>query len=149
MVTTLFSDRIVSATDLRKNQKHWLDKAAKSPVSIAYGKYNLAILKREQVASLVKANHYLELAMRLCTSLFREQKIEVFPWADALDAKDQSDFVHEFTQCIMSAIATDAWDEVDNVLSDWRATAEMLGNKKGMAALKSKGRTRSDYIELK
>jgi hypothetical protein len=149
MVTTLFSDEIVNPTDLRKNQKRWLDMAAKSPVSIAYGKYNLALLNREHIADIYKANHYLVLAMKLCTGISCNEKISEFPWIEHLDSTERLDFALDFTQNISSSMITGDWEKVENVFSDWKATAETLSNKEAREALKPTDHSKVNYTDLK
>lgn len=149
MATTLFSDEIVNPTDLRKNQKRWLDMAAVSPISIAYGKYNLAIYNREKIADIFRANYYLELAIKLCTSVYLNERIDVLPWVEYLDAADRVEFFHDFATCLLMSMTTGDWGKAENVLDDWKATAETLSNKKASEALKSRAHSKANYIELK
>jgi len=66
MASTVFSDTIVNATDLRKNQKQWLERAYNKPITVNYGRRQLAIMNREQVNKLYMATHYLELVIKVC-----------------------------------------------------------------------------------
>ena len=49
MVTTVFSDEIINPTELKKNQRHWLDKAQRQPVTVKFGDSGLAIVDRELI----------------------------------------------------------------------------------------------------
>ena len=64
MVSTVFSDDIIRPTDLRAKQPEWLTKAYERPITVVYGKKQLAIMRREQVGRLVTTNHYLELVIK-------------------------------------------------------------------------------------
>jgi len=145
MVTIAFSDEIVNATELRNNQKFWLDMSSRQPVTIAYGRHSLAILNRERVAKLYMKNHYLELAVKLCTDITLKGSSEEFTWVNSLDDEDKSQFISEFVNSIKKAIMTDDWSGPEILLDDWKATAETLRDGEAMKVLKAKGR-RAEYI---
>jgi len=147
MASLAFHDKIVNASDLRKNQKYWLEKAASQPVTVTYGINNLAILNRDQLRKLYQQSYYMEKAIQFYTSVVRQEKSDVFPWLDYLDAGDMSRFITEFTDAVLKAISIDDWSDVETLLEDWKATAETFHDRAAMRALKAKSR-KADYIAL-
>ena len=148
MVTIAFSDEIVNSTELRNNQKFWLDVASRQPVTIAYGPHNLAILSRERIAKLFRQNHYLWLAIQICTDISAKRSSTELPWLNYLDEEDKHQFLDEFTGCIKKAMAKEDWEELDTLLDDWKATAETLHNSEAMKTLKTRG-LKKEYVALK
>lgn len=148
MVTIAFSDEIVNATELRNNQKHWLEMASRIPVTIAYGRHSLAIVNREGIARLLMQNHYLELAVRLYADITIGKSSDVLPWVVYLDENERQEFLQEFIKTIKLAIAADDWVGLENLLDDWRATAETSQDKSAVRALTARGR-KDKYIALK
>ena len=148
MVTIAFSDEIVNATELRNNQKFWLEVASRQPVTIAYGRHNLAILSRERIAKLFRQNHYLWLAVQIYTDISAKRSSTELPWLDYLDDGDKYRFMHEFTDCIKKGMAKEDWRELDALLDDWKATAETLHDSEAMKALTTRGQ-KKEYVALK
>jgi hypothetical protein len=144
MVNLTFSDEIVNATDLRNNQKYWLDAASRKPVTVAYGKHNLAILSRQQIAELYKQNYYLGIVLRLCSGV---NDLPELPWVKILDDDDRAEFIDEFTSAMNKALSSNNWHDIEILLEDWKATAETLNNKITMKALINKQR-KDRYIPL-
>src|SRR5450759_1683224 len=88
MVTTVFSDEIINPTELKKNQRHWLDKALIQPVTVKFGDNGLAIVDREVMKNLYAEKHYAELLVKYCQeTTAAKDKSEVFPWLNSLDDK--------------------------------------------------------------
>ena len=92
MVTTVFSDEIVNATELRAKQSHWLTMAAKRPVTVTYGARKLTILNREKIRNLFIQAHYLELFVKHCNEVVKGTKSNAFPWIEHLDDEEKRQF---------------------------------------------------------
>ena len=135
MVNLTFLDEIVNATELRNNQKYWLEAASHQPVTIAYGKHKLALLSREKIAELYRQNYYLDMALRLCTG---KTDMPELAWVSSLDKDDRAEFTDEFVSAVNKAFSTHNWNEMETLLEDWKATAETMQDKQAMRALKSK-----------
>jgi hypothetical protein len=148
MVTTPFSDEIVNPSELRKNQAHWLGMATISPITVTYGDFKLAILNRDKIANLYKEIYYLELGMKLFLSVRPGGAEEPLPWMKHLNTEEKIEFVTEFFKGVDEAINTRDWNEVDEILGDWKATADTLANPEVMSALKA-NRPKSEYIPLR
>ena len=140
MDTIAFSDEIVNATELRNNQKHWLDLASRIPVTIAYGKHSLTIVPREKIARLLVQNHYLELAVKLYADISTGKSSDALPWVEYLDENGQREFLQEFIGAIKRAVSGDNWVNMETLLDYWKATAETLQDKSAVIAAKTRGR---------
>ena len=123
MVSTVFSDSIVSATELRNNQKQWLEKAFEEPITVSYGRKQLAIMNRERVGILYTSIHYSELILKACQEFREQQKSDVFPWIEYLSESDKITFHKEILSTTLKAIVTGKWDSLEQLISDWQATA--------------------------
>jgi hypothetical protein len=148
MVTTVFSDEIVNATELRAKQSHWLTMAARRPVTVTYGSRKLTILNREKIRNLFIQAHYLELFVKHCNEVVKGTKSNAFPWIEHLDDEEKRQFHEEFIDSIMMAIITEDWDGVETLLEDWKATAETESDEEIMKALGAKQEP-DKYIALK
>ena len=148
MVTTVFSDEIVNASELRTKQRHWLSMAAKRPVTVTDGSNRLTIYNREKIRDLFIQKYYSELFIKYCNEFLEKDKNRTIPWLQYLDESEQKQFHKEFLTSVISAIVTDNWDQVEVVLADWKATAETENDPEAMKALQRKGR-KSEYIALK
>ena len=138
MVTMVFSDKIVNASQLRNSQKKWFDTALREPVTVTYGAGNLAIYNRDKFCDLYRKLHFAELALRICSEVSKGEKSTVVPWLEYLDAEDKKQFHDEFLSGVLKAATTDNWDEVQVLLEDWKATAEAVHTPEIVRALKTK-----------
>jgi hypothetical protein len=138
MVTTVFSDEIVNATELRAKQSHWLTMAAKRPVTVTYGACKLTILNREKIRNLFIQAHYLELFVTYCNEVMKGMKSSRFPWIEYLDSEEKKQLHEEFVGSIKMAVVTDDWDGIETLLGDWKATAETESDEEAMKALRTK-----------
>lgn len=148
MVTHVFDDEIITATKFRTRQSHWLSIASKRPVTVTVGDNKVVVFSRERVHGLYLGRHYLEAAVKLCNEMEKGKKSLVFPWLEHLDSVEQEQFRDEFVNNVLTAIVTDKWDKVQELLEDWEATAETKSNPDVMKALKAKVR-KGQYITIK
>lgn len=149
MINTVFSDEIINPTELKKNQRRWLDKARKQPVTIKFGDSGLAIVDRELMKNLYSEKHYAELLVKYCqeTGNSATGKSSIFPWTTSLPDEDKQEFREEFFSTFVKATQTNNWTELEELLEDWKATAEAYDNPEFMEAVKNRGKP-GDYITL-
>ncbi len=148
MVNTIFSDEIINPTELKKNQRHWLDKARTKPVTVTFGDSGLAIINRELIKNLYAEKHYAELLARYCQELAKSKTgSDVFPWLEALPENDRREFHDEFLANFGKATRDNNWTEMQQLLEDWQATAEAYQNPELMEAWKNRGNP-EDYVTL-
>ncbi len=145
MATTLFSDEIIGASELRSKQKYWFTKASKQPVTVTDGSHRLVIANRDKIRSLLLHSHHLELAVKYCSEELKQEKSSVFPWLKYLDETERKQFHKEFMDSVTSP---ENWEEVETLIEDWKATAETEGDVEAMKVLRTK-QTRDKYIPLR
>jgi hypothetical protein len=148
MVTTFLSDVVITPTELRTRQKHWLTKAAESVITITNGHKKLALIDRERVSKLYAQKHYSELVIRYCQEIEKNKKSDAFPWVEYLDNEEKLEFRDELLVNIMIAITTDEWLFMENLIEDWKATAEVNIESKIAKALLVK-EDPSKYVGIK
>ena len=147
MVGTVFSDFIVKASELRRNQKRWLDEAHRNPITVSYGRRQLAIINREQVRGLYMEKHYLELVLRAFQELTEGSKSDTFPWVEHLSDEERKQFQKELLACVTRAVIAGDWSQMENLIQDWKATAETEQIPEIVRALQDEER-RSEYVTL-
>ncbi len=148
MMSTVFSDFLINATDLRKNQKHWLARAYENPITISYGRKQLAIMNRDQVGKLYTEKYYAELVLKACQEFVKGLKSDTFPWVEYLSDDEKTEFHSELLTSIMTAIITDNWTPLEYLIEDWKATAETAQNPEIAEQLQHRG-TPKEYVTLK
>jgi|GEM_PF-1158230 len=148
MVSTVFSDFIVNATDLRNNQKQWLERAYSRPITVSYGRRQLAIMNREQVGKLYTAKYYSELVLKACQEFMEKNKSDTFPWVEFLSDDERMQFYNELLKRTMRSFITGNWSQLENLIQDWKATAEVESNPELAKALTAEEDS-SQYVEIK
>jgi len=148
MVSTVFSDTIVNATDLRNNQKQWLERAYNKPITVSYGRKQLAIMNREQVSKLYMATYYLELVIKVYDEFEKEGKSKTFPWVENLSEGDRLQFHKALLTNALRSVITNNWTQLEYLIQDWEATAEVEGDPELAKALMEKGDPKA-YVRLK
>jgi len=153
MKTKLFDDVIITSTDLKNNQKKWLDTALKTPVSITNrrGK-QYVLINREQIHDLIQVKDYAEKIIKYCIELDKgidsENFIsEVFPWTRFLIQEDRVSFKDDLVATFAASLRGNDWTELDDIITSWEATAEALTNKQFMEIVNSKAEQK-EYIEV-
>jgi len=148
MVSIVFSDVIVNATDLRQNQKCWLEKAYENPITVSYGRKQLAIMNREQIGKLYTQKYYSELVLKACEEFMKGLKSDTFPWEEYLSDEEKIEFHNELLTCAMRSIFTGDWTQLEHAIEDWKATAETERSLEIVKALQDRG-TPEQYVTLK
>jgi hypothetical protein len=148
MVNSVFFDEIINPTELKRQQRRWLEKASTQPVTVTFGENGLAIVNREVVKNLFAEKHYAELLVRYCQELAESKgKSTVFPWLESLDDEEKKQFHDEFLTTFMKATQDNNWTEMEYLLEDWKATAEAESNPEFVEAWKERGNP-EDYVTL-
>ena len=150
MVTTLLSDEVINSTELRNRQKHWLDRAYISPVSIMSGTKQLVLINREKAKDLYLLNHYAEMIIHFCQeqSSGQNEKSSVFPWIKNLDKEEILEFHMELLSTFDEVVNNRNWRILDEMIDAWASTAEAKTNPEIKELINPKGRQR-EYVRLK
>jgi len=130
MVTTILSDEVINSTELRNNQKRWLDKAYSSPVSIMSGAKKLVLLNREHAKHMYLLTHYVEAIVQFCREQGSGKKRQsaVFPWIKHLSEEAIGEFNNELLATFEGAMYNKDWSAFEEMLDAWVATAEAMTN---------------------
>ena len=140
MVTTMFSDEVINSSQLRSQQKRWLDKAYIEPISIVSGEKKLVLLNRERARDILIFNHYAQMIIQFCQEqkggIVRDSK--VFTWIKHLSEDAIFEFHHELLTTFAEVIHSKDWLTLDDLLNDWIATAEVESKPKLAEALLAK-----------
>lgn len=148
MATTILSDEIIRPTELRANQKHWLDKATENIITIINGSKQLTLINRERISKLFAQKQYTDLVISYCYEFNNNIRSSTFPWTEYLNSEEKAEFYNELLKNIMHAIITDDWTLVEHLIEDWKATAQAINNPTLAKALLAKEDS-SEYVEIK
>jgi len=150
MTKMMFSDEVVRATDLKKRQRYWFDRARKTGgVTIVQGRVaDLVLAPRQEVAAATEAAAHARTAAQFLREVIALERAPaesgVFPWLCDLDDEEQQEFLREFVDAFARCATTGGWTQFDNLLEDWQATAEAHRNSELMEAWRTRGRP-EDY----
>ena len=150
---TVFSDEVVQVTELKRNQRYWLDRARKTGgVTIVQGKLaDLVLAPRQAVAESAQAVHYARMMSQFFLETVRADRelkdSVVFTWFKDLDEEDRQEFYQELVETFAECMTTGRWNVFDELLEDWQATAEASRNQELLEAWRTRGRA-EDYIPL-
>jgi len=130
MVTAILSDDIINATELRNNQKKWLDRAYNSPVSIMSGAKKLVLLNRNNANHMYSISLYAEMIIQFCQeqSSGRKRESNVFPWIKYLSEQAIAEFHEELFLTFDKVMRNKDWLAFEGMLNSWVATAEAMTN---------------------
>ena len=148
MVGTILSDELINSTELRNNQKEWLDRAYISPVSIKSGRKRLVLLNRDEARDMYTLNHYAETIIQFCQEQFSGLgKSAIFPWVEYLTQEEIEEFKTELITAFVKAIRRRKWHIIEDIIGEWAATAEVERNPQLSKLLKAKLEP-SSYVEV-
>ncbi len=131
MVAPILSDEVIKATELRKEQAKWLDKAYSNPVSIIMsGTKRLVLLNLEHAKHMYLLTHYAKAIVRFCQEQGSGKKTQsdAFPWIKHLSEEAIGEFHDELLATFEGAMYTKDWSAFEEMLDAWVATAEAMTN---------------------
>lgn len=146
MIKTVFSDEVVLATDLKKRQRYWFDRARKTGgVTIVQGKVaDLVLAPRQKVAATAEAAAHATTAARFLREVIALKRAPaestIFPWLRDLDDEEQQEFLREFVDLFARCSISGEWQPLEECLEDWQATAEAHRNPELLEAWRTRGR---------
>jgi hypothetical protein len=146
----IYSDELITATELNRQPERILDKALEHPVTITRNEQSFALLRRENVALFVKAAQRSREIIELLSTAFRlllEQKVGAehpYSWLGVFDADELNEFIDELMSVYRSVdLYEKAWDELDAIIHEWHESALAISNSELQAAFRQK----NDEIE--
>ncbi|OCQ92902.1 hypothetical protein BCD64_09215 [Nostoc sp. MBR 210] len=126
----IYSDELITATELNRQPGRVLDKALERPVTITRNDQAFALLRREEVTSLVKAATQSQAvfeALTVAFSLLLGKEIGVehpYGWLSVFDADDLQVFIKELSEAFrLIDSSTTAWEMIEALIHEWYESA--------------------------
>lgn len=153
MVKMMFSDEIVLATDLKRRQRYWFERARQTGgVTIVQGKVaDLVLASRKKVAEAAETATHARTAAQFLREIITLERTPaesvVFPWLGDLDDEEQQEFLRDFVDLFARCSTTGEWVRLDELLEDWQATAAAHRNPELMEAWRTRDQL-EDYVPM-
>jgi len=148
MAITFLSDEVINPTELRTNQRHWLDRATENVITIVNGRKQFALINRERICKLYAQKYYSELILKYCQEVNNKIESSTFPWTKYLNDEEKIELYNELLNTFSKSATIDDWSPVEHLLEDWQATAEINSDPKIAKALLAE-EDPSKYVKLK
>ena len=126
----IFSDEIITATDLNRQSGAILSRAAQHPVTIVRNDECFTRMRREDIAGIVAEAAQAKKIFEILNAAFllsHGQTVEAshpYSWLRAFDEEEIQELVAEVSMAYRSAGATvDGWDNLDAIIHEWNESA--------------------------
>lgn len=146
----IYSDELITATELNLQPGLVLDKALAHPVTITRDDQSFALLRRENVALFVKAAQGSREIVELLSTAFRLLLKEKFDnehhyhWLKVFEPEELNQLIDEVMSVYRSVdLSAKAWDELEAIIHEWHESALAILNPDIEAAFSQE----SDEIE--
>lgn len=145
-----FNDEVIKSTQLMRNWSHWATRANNHPVTIMYKNNPLTLISRRRISELNKKLHYTSLIFNFCQGIIeaRPDKNSYLPWVAYLSDDLKKKLTKELLDAYDESDAKDDWSILQDVIDDWKATAEVESNP-ALAKTLLKEEDPSKYVEIK
>lgn len=145
-----YNDDIINVSELKKNWPQWGERARNKPVTILYKDDPLTLISRKYIGELTKKIYYTNLVVSFCQGYIKDKsgRSGALPWAAYLKSADRRAFLRELMSAYEESYAKDDWMIIQDVLDDWKATAEVESNPKLAKALDEEDNP-SKYVKIK
>jgi hypothetical protein len=148
----IYSDELITATELNRQPGRVLDKALERPVTITRNDQSFALLRREEVTFLVKAATQSKAvfeALTVAFSLLLGKEIgfeHPYGWLSAFEKDDLQDFIKELSEAFrLIDSSTTAWEMIDALIHEWHSSAIAAASPELAAAFSAE----TDEVPLK
>lgn len=139
--SNIYSDEIITATELNRQPGRILDKALERPITITRNDQSFALLRREEVTFLVKTATQSKTIFELLTVAFcllmgKEIGFEnPYGWLRVFDAEELQDFIKEVSEAFRLIDSSNhAWDMIDAIIHEWHESAIAIASPELAAA---------------
>lgn len=127
---SIYSDELITATELNRQPGRVLDKALERPVTITRNDQSFALLRREEVTSLVKVATQSKAvfeALTVAFSLLLGKEIgfeHPYGWLSMFEENDLQEFIKELSEAFrLIDSSTTAWQMIDALIHEWHESA--------------------------
>lgn len=122
----IYSDELITATELNRQPGRVLDKALERPVTITRNDQSFALLRREEMTFLVKAATQSKAvfeALTVAFSLLLGKEIgfeHPYGWLSVFEKDDLQDFIKELSEAFRLIDSSPiAWEMIDALIHEW------------------------------
>lgn len=140
-LSNIFSDELITATELNRQPGRVLDKALEHPVTITRNDQSFALLRREEVTFLVKTATQSKTVFELLTVAFslllgKEIGFENrYGWLRVFDSDDLQDFIKEVSEAFrLIDSSSTTWNMIDAIIHEWHESAIAIASPELAAA---------------
>lgn len=126
----IYSDELVSATELNRQPGHVLDMAFQRPITITRNDQAFALLRREDAARMANASAHAEVLFNLAGAIYSLgtsrglDSQHSYSWLKVLDEEEIEQLFTEIHEAFGKALAgEDSWDNFEAVLHEWHESA--------------------------
>ncbi|MEH1929362.1 hypothetical protein [Nostoc sp.] len=148
----IYSDELITATELNRQPGRVLDKALERPVTITRNDQSFALLRREEVTFLVKAATQSKAvfeALTVAFSLLLGKEIgfeHPYGWLSVFDSDDLQGFIKELSEAFrLIDSSPTAWEMIDALIHEWHESALAIVSPELAAAFSAE----TDEVPLK
>ena len=126
---SIYSDDLISATELNRQPGRILDMALEHPVTITRNDHAFALLRREKMAELVKAAAQTKFVVEIINVVYQlSQGKEIgsdhsYRWLKVFDGDELSELVADVISAFHLGYETGDWDTLDTVIYEWHESA--------------------------
>jgi hypothetical protein len=146
-----YSDELITATELNRQPGRVLDKAYERPITITRNDQSFALLRREDVAYLVKGITQSKAVFEVLSVAFRlllGEKIgyeHPYGWLGVFDADELQEFIQEVSEAFrLTETSHQAWDMIDAIIYEWHQSSIAISSPELAAAFEDE----SDETQL-
>lgn len=147
----MFGDEVVQATELKRNQRHWFERARQiGGVTIVQGRRaDLVLASRRTVAENMETAQRVQLISQFLLEWMRAGNGNlvdsvIFPWLADLGQTERQQFHADLIKVFAACVTRGNWTALDELLEDWQATAEANRTRGLLDAWERRGHT-EDY----
>jgi hypothetical protein len=125
----VYSDRLITATELNRQPGRVLDLAWEHPVTITRNDKHFALLPREDMACLVKAATQTKVAFEMINIAYRLRLGEpincdhAYGWLKVFDNEELSELIAEVESAFKIGSKAGVWDALEGVIHEWHESA--------------------------
>ncbi len=125
----IYSDDLISATELNRQPGQVLDRALLHPVTITRNDQAFALLRREDMANIVKVSAGAEIVVEIISVAYRlsiGEKVgweHPYGWLSVFDTEELSEFVAEIVDAFRRTSVVGDGEILDAIIHEWHESA--------------------------
>ena len=134
-MSPIFSDELITATELNRQPGRILDKALEHPITITRNDQSFALLRRENMALFVNAAQQSRATLELINAAFRlllNPKTEIeysYNWLRVFDTEELNELIDEVMATYHSVdLLKKDWQDLDILIHEWYESALAISN---------------------